>query len=110
MKFVCIPDLRKALIDTYGKSVQVGNYMHRLSIPANRFSSVLLKRLKAQNVLSSKATLSSYITRAECWETTENVQIYNHFGDGRDSLHRIQWGEPVILRNAINKDTGDYVL
>ena len=57
MWFVCIPDLRKAAIDMYGQSVQVGNYMHRLSIAANRFSSIFLKRLKAHNVLSSKATL-----------------------------------------------------
>ena len=57
MWFVCIPDLRKAAIDVYGQSVQVGNYMHRLSIAANRFSSIFLKRLKAHNVLSSKATL-----------------------------------------------------
>ena len=30
----------------------------------------------------------------------------HHFDDGRDSLDRIQWGEPIILKNAINKDTG----
>ena len=65
--------------DMYGQSMQVLNYLHRFSIPANRFSSVLLKRLKAHNVLSAKATLGPYINKTECWETTENVQHLQSF-------------------------------
>lgn len=104
---VCIPDLHKAVIDMYGQSVQVGNYMHRLSIPTHRFSSVLLKRLKAHNILSSKATLCTYITKTDAERLLKMYSICNHFDDGSDSLHRIEWGEPIILENAINKDTGD---
>lgn len=115
MRFVCISDLRKAVIDMYGQSLQVRNCMHRLGIPTDRFSSVPRKRLrgviKAHSVLSSKATLSSYIIKAECWETTENTQHLKSFSnDRRDSLHRIQWGEPITRRNAINKVTGDCVV
>jgi len=99
---VCIPDLHKAVIDLYGQSVQVGNYMHRLNIPTHRFSRNFLKRLKAHNILSSKATICTYITKADAERL---LKMYNrgiHSDNRTDSLPRIEWGEPIILENAVN--------
>ena len=104
---VCIPDLHKAVIDMYGQSVQVGNYMHRLNIPTHRFSRVLLKRLKAHNILSSKATLCTYITKADAARLLNMYRICNQGDDGSDSPRRIEWDEPIILENASNKPAGD---
>lgn len=102
---VCIPDLHKAVIDMYGQSVQVGNYMHRLSIPTHRFSRVLLKRLKAHNILSSKATLCTYITKADAARLLNMYRICNQGDDGNDSPHRVEWDEPIILENVSSKVT-----
>ncbi|XP_078368194.1 uncharacterized protein LOC144651989 [Oculina patagonica] len=104
---VCIPDLHKAVIDMYGQSVQVGNYMHRLSIPTHRFSRVLLKRLKAHNILSSKATLCTYITKADAARLLNMYRICNQGDDGNESPCRIEWDEPIILENYSNKVTED---
>ena len=104
---VCIPDLHKAVIDMYGQSVQVGNYMHRLNISTHRFSRVLLKRLKAHNILSSKATLCTYITKADAARLLSMYSICNQGDDGSDSFHRIVWDEPIVLENASSRGTGD---
>lgn len=105
---VCIPDLHKAVIDMYGQSVQVGNFMNRLNIQTQRFSSVHLKRLKVHNILSSKATLCTYITKADAERLLKMYDMCNCCDDGSDRLQRIVWSEPIILENAVHKVTGDH--
>ena len=99
---VCIPDLQKAVIDIYGQCVQVGSYMHRLCIPTQRFPRVLLKRLKAHNILSSRATLCTYITKTDAERL---LQMYNtHCDNTDDILQNIEWSEPINLEDAVNGD------
>ena len=106
---VCIPDLHKVVIDLYGQSVQVGSYMHRLNIPTHRFSSGALKYLKAHNILSSKATLCTYITKTDAERLLKMYSMSNHSDNQSDSLPSIEWGKPIILENAINKASEDRV-
>ncbi|XP_068693176.1 ski oncogene-like isoform X2 [Montipora foliosa] len=100
---VCIPDLHKTVIDLFGQSVQVGNYMNRLKIPTHRFSSNCLKYLKAHNILSSKATLCTYITKADAERLLNMYHLGSHYDDGQDdSFPRLEWSEPIILENSVN--------
>lgn len=99
---VCIPDLHKTVIDLYGHCVQVGNYMHRLKIPTHRFSTICLKRLKAHNILSSKATVCTYITKSDAERLLKMYHLGNHCDDGSGSFPGIEWSEPVVLESAVN--------
>lgn len=104
---VCIPDLHKVVIDLYGQSVQVGNYMHRLKILTRRFSSILLKRLKAHNILSSKATLCTYITKADAERLLKMYHMGTHCDSRSDNLPVIEWSEPIVLENAVTTASED---
>ena len=99
---VCIPDLHKTVIDLYGHCVQVGNYMHRLKISTHRFSTTCLKRLKAHNILSSKATVCTYITKADAERLLKMYHLGNQCGSGSGNFPGIEWSEPVILESAVN--------
>lgn len=102
-EIVCIPDLHKTVIDLFGQSVQVGNYMHRLKIPTHRFSSNCLKHLKAHNILSSKATLCTYITKTDAERLLEMYHLGGHYEGQDDSFPNIEWSEPIVLENSVNQ-------
>lgn len=90
---VCIPDIHKIVIHLYGQSVQVGYYLQRLQIPTQRFSTVHVKRLKALNALNSKATLCTYILKADAQRL---LKMYDVFCT-ESKLQQIQWSIPVSL-------------
>lgn len=105
-EIVCIPDLHKTVIDLFGQSVQVGNYMHRLKIPTHRFSSNCLKLLKTHNILSSKATLCTYITKTDAERLLEMYHLGGHYDSQDDSFPKIEWSEPIVLENSVNQGNG----
>ncbi|XP_022790412.1 uncharacterized protein LOC111328426 isoform X2 [Stylophora pistillata] len=103
---VCIPDLQKAVIDIFKQCAQVGNYMHRLTIPTRRFERVFLKPLKSHHILSSRATLCTYITKSDA-ERLLQMYSANH-GDVRyNILHKVEFSEPINLGDAVNNVSGD---
>lgn len=106
---VCVPDLRKVVIDLYGQSVQVGSLMHRLGIPTHRFSSMILKHLKGHNILSSRATLCTYITKADAERLLKMYHMCNRSENQSEDPPRIEWSEPIILANDFNATRGDHL-
>lgn len=106
---VCVPDLRKVVIDLYGQSVQVGSLMHRLGIPTHRFSSMILKHLKGHNILSSRATLCTYITKADAERLLKMYHMCNRSENQSEDPPRIKWSEPIILSNDFNAARGDHL-
>lgn len=103
---VCIPDLQKAVIDIFKQCAQVGNYMHRLNIPTKRFERAFLQRLKSHNILSSRAKLCTYITKADA-ERLLHMYHVNHCDNGDKILQNIEWSEPINLEDAVNNVCGD---
>lgn len=98
---VCIPDVHKLVIQLYSQSVQVGYYMQRLDISPQRFSCTHVKHLKAYNVLSSKATVCTFITKPEAERV---LQMYD-LPYTTSRLHEVHWAEPIVLGDELTVQT-----